>query len=312
MLSQLKRARLAEQERAELLQQRITLEEQAKAGKRLREIEQRYQALLDNSATIIFIKDAAGRYLQVNRWFERVFKVSEHEILGKTDAEIFPGPIAEQFRAHDRQVFETGRPLEIEEVAPHDDGLHTYISNKFPLRNADGVIEALAGLSTDITERKQAELASRRLAAIVESSDDAIVSKDLNGIITSWNQAAERMFGYKPHEVIGQPVTMLMPPDRVNEEPGILNRIRHGERVDHYETVRCHKNGSLLELSLTVSPIKDHSGKIVGASKIARDISDRKRNERQQLALYDLVATVNRTTSLSDIYTAGLNAIRAV
>jgi PAS domain S-box-containing protein len=111
------------------------------------------------------------------------------------------------------------------------------------------------------------------LAAIVESSDDAIITKNLNGIITSWNQGAERIFGYSPLEAIGQSVTMLMPPERVDEEPLILERIKRGERIRHYETVRRAKNGALVEISLTVSPLVDSEGKIIGASKIARDIS---------------------------------------
>ena len=137
-------------------------------------------------------------------------------------------------------------------------------------------------------ERGQ-ELAAQRLAAIVESSDDAILSTDLNGIITSWNKGAERLFGYTEEETLGKPVTMLMPPERQNEEPAILARIRRGERVDHYETVRQRKDGSLIDISLTVSPIKDTNGQVVGASKIARDVSERKRaEERQNLLLREM------------------------
>jgi PAS domain S-box-containing protein len=138
-------------------------------------------------------------------------------------------------------------------------------------------------------EERGQELAAQRLAAIVESSDDAILSKDLNGIITSWNKGAERLFGYTEEETLGKPVTMLMPPERQNEEPAILARIRRGERVDHYETVRQRKDGSLIDISLTVSPIKDTNGQVVGASKIARDISERKRaEERQKLLLREM------------------------
>lgn len=123
--------------------------------------------------------------------------------------------------------------------------------------------------------------AARRLAAVVESSDDAILTKDLSGVITSWNRGAERIFGYEAEEVIGKSVTILIPPEREDEEPGILDRIRRGLRVDHYETVRRRKDGSLVDISLTISPLKDKDGVIVGASKIARDISDRKRAERE-------------------------------
>jgi PAS domain S-box-containing protein len=117
------------------------------------------------------------------------------------------------------------------------------------------------------------------MAAIVESSDDAIISKDLNGIIVSWNDGAERLFGYAAAEVIGKPVMILIPPGRADEEPYILERIRRGEKVEHYETVRRRKDGSEVDISLTVSPVRDKSGKVIGASKIARDISERKRAE---------------------------------
>jgi PAS domain S-box-containing protein len=135
-----------------------------------------------------------------------------------------------------------------------------------------------------------AQEANQRLAAIVESSDDAIITKDLSGVITSWNQGAERLFGYRASEIIGKPIAILIPPERFDEEPGILKRMRHGERIDHYETVRLRKDGRSVDISLTVSPVMDVHGKIVGASKIARDITERKRSEqalreaREQLA----------------------------
>jgi PAS domain S-box-containing protein len=133
----------------------------------------------------------------------------------------------------------------------------------------------------DITERKQAERAAALLATIVESSDDAIISKDLNGVIISWNNGAERLFGYTAQEAIGQSIMMLIPSNRFDEEPSILKRIRHGESIQHYETVRRRKDGTLLDISLTVSPLVDRQGQIVGASKIARDITERKRTERR-------------------------------
>jgi len=120
------------------------------------------------------------------------------------------------------------------------------------------------------------EALQAHLAAVVESSDDAIITKTLDGIITTWNKGAQRIFGYTAEEVIGKPVTILMPPDRVNEEPGILARLRRGERIDHYETVRMRKDGTLLDISLSVSPLRDSSGRIIGGSKIARDITDRR------------------------------------
>jgi PAS domain S-box-containing protein len=133
----------------------------------------------------------------------------------------------------------------------------------------------------DITERKQAELATASLAAIIDSCEDAIVSKNLDGVITSWNAGAERLFGYTAKEAIGHPITMIIPLDRRSEETIILARLRQGDRIDHFDTIRLRKDGTELEISLTISPIRDGAGKIIGASKIARDIGARKRAERE-------------------------------
>jgi two-component system, chemotaxis family, CheB/CheR fusion protein len=146
-------------------------------------------------------------------------------------------------------------------------------------KTRDPRIEGAVMLLVDLGERRREEQAQARLAAIVASSDDAIISKDLQGILQTWNVGAERLFGYTAEEAIGNPATLLMPPDRINEEPGILARIGRGETVDHYETVRQRKDGSLVNVSLTISPIRDREGRIVGASKIARDITERTRLE---------------------------------
>jgi PAS domain S-box-containing protein len=145
--------------------------------------------------------------------------------------------------------------------------------------------QLLRNAQVDTIQRGRAEQDVRRLAAIIENSDDAVISKNLDGIIATWNSGATRVFGYTAEEAVGRPVTMLMPPDRVDEEPGILARIRRGERIEHYDTVRRRKDGSLIDISLSVSPIRDKDGKIIGASKIARDITDRKRAEQQQQLL---------------------------
>src|SRR4029077_4457436 len=123
------------------------------------------------------------------------------------------------------------------------------------------------------------EEAALRLAAIVESSDDAIVSKDLNGVVTSWNKSAERIFGYKAEEIIGQPITVIIPLELLSDETLILSKIRAGERVEHFQSVRLHKNGERIDVSLTVSPIKDEQGTVIGAAKIARDITQQKKME---------------------------------
>ena len=131
----------------------------------------------------------------------------------------------------------------------------------------------------DVTERHLADITARRLSAIVASSDDAIIGKDLNSIITSWNAGAENIFGYTADEMIGTSIMRLIPPDRQDEEKEILSRIRRGERCSHFETIRLAKDGRQLNVSITVSPIKDSTGRVVGASKVARDITDRKRAE---------------------------------
>jgi PAS domain S-box-containing protein len=131
----------------------------------------------------------------------------------------------------------------------------------------------------DVTERKRAEETRARLSAIVESSDDAIISTDLNGVITSWNAGAERLYGYMAQETIGQPVTIIFPPERRDEESAILESISRAERVEHYETVRRRKDGALLDVSLAISPIQNTQGQVIGASKIARNITARKQAE---------------------------------
>jgi len=178
-----------------------------------------------------------------------------------------------------------------------------------PIRNPEGKLIGAVNMLVDITEQKRSQEAARRLAAIVESTDAAIISKNLDGFITSWNGSARRLFGYTAEEVMGQHVTILFPPGRLEEEMEILERVRQGESIDHYETVRRRKDGTLLDISLTVSPIKDDDGKIVGVSKIVRDITEQKREEKQRHALYDLISAVNRSSSLPEVGEAALRAI---
>jgi len=183
-----------------------------------------------------------------------------------------------------------------------------------PIRDGSGAVAFLNPTGVDVTERKRIEAELRKneqrlrwLASIVETSDDVIVSKNLDGIITSWNRGAEHVFGYTAEEAIGQPITIVIPLDRHNEEREILTRIRRGERIDHFETVRQRKDGSLIVVSLTVSPVKNAEGQIVGASKIARDVSEQKRNQEQIAALAreaehrskNLLANVQATVNLS-------------
>jgi PAS domain S-box-containing protein len=183
------------------------------------------------------------------------------------------------------------RPIRgMEAVAERPDGTRVpFIPYPTPLFDASGTLIGAVNMLVDISDRHEAEQRIREsearyrdLAAIVESSDDAVLSKDLNGIIKSWNRGAERLFGYTADEAIGKPGTILIPTDRHDEEPAILARIRRGERVEHYETIRQRKDGSTIDISLTISPVRDQEGRIIGASKIARDITERRRAEQQQ------------------------------
>ena len=188
-----------------------------------------------------------------------------------------------------------------EAVAERPDGSRVpFLAYTTPLWDDAGTLTGAINSLVDITERKEAERLAQRFVAIVESSDDAILSKDLNGVITTLNPGAQRLFGYTAEELIGKPVTILIPPDRQDEETLILDRIRRGERTEHYETVRQRKDGSLVEISLTVSPIKDANGKVIGASKIARDITERRRSqERQTLLLREMNHRVKNLFTLA-------------
>ncbi|HEY4736373.1 MAG TPA: PAS domain S-box protein [Xanthobacteraceae bacterium] len=185
-----------------------------------------------------------------------------------------------------------------------------------PERDAAGNVEGWIASLLDVTDRRSGEEARRRLANIVESSDDAIVSKDLTGRIISWNPGAEHLFGYSAEEMIGKPITTIFPDHLKGEEPQILERIRAGARIEHYETIRRCKDGRLVDVSLTVSPMRDEHGTIVGASKIARDVTARKRAEAvvgrradEQVALYRFTNRLYRAESIKDIYEAALDAI---
>jgi PAS domain S-box-containing protein len=176
----------------------------------------------------------------------------------------------------------------IEAIAERPDGTRVrFRPHPTPLRDPSGRIVGAVNLLMDVTEQHDAHLESEWLAAIVVSSDDAIISKTLDGVVTSWNGGATRIFGYEPSEMIGQSILRLIPPELHGEESEILARLQRGERIDHYETIRVAKDGRRIDVSLTVSPLRDRSGKVVGASKVGRDISERKRAEKLQRILTD-------------------------
>jgi len=238
-------------------------------------------AIVDSSDDAIISKDLNGVIMSWNKGAERMFGYTADEAIGQSIAMLIPPDrlfeeqrILEQLRRGERvDHFET--------IRVRKDGSRLNISLAIsPVKDAGGRIVGASKVARNITEQKSISELQERLAAIVESSDDAIISKDLNGIIRSWNRGAERLFGYRADEIVGKHISTLAAPDRVDEIPDILNRIKRGERVDHYETRRRTKDGRILSVSLTVSPIRDASGVIVGASKVARDITERERQEQ--------------------------------
>jgi PAS domain S-box-containing protein len=215
-----------------------------------------------------------------NTGAERLYGFASEEAIGHSSHALlqtkFPVEFAELITQLQNKRYWSG---ELRHICK--DGREVIVESRQQLLSDGTVIE----VNRDVTERKQIEADLRKteqwLASIIQSSDDAIVSKNLDGIITSWNKGAERVFGYTAEEAIGQPIIMVIPHDRWDEERTILTRIRRGERIDHFETVRQGKHGSKIVVSLTISPIKNAEGKIVGASKIARDITEQKRSQEQ-------------------------------
>ncbi|HYD83136.1 MAG TPA: PAS domain S-box protein, partial [Opitutus sp.] len=238
-------------------------------------------------------KTLSGIITSWNSGAERIFGYSASEAVGRSITMLLPPERLSEEEDILRRVKQGERIDHFETLRRRKDGAIIDVSVTIsPLREPDGTIVGASKVARDISGQKRSNRADVLLAAIVSSSDDAIVSKNLDGIITSWNQGAERLFGYTPEEAIGRPVLMLVPADRKDEEPRILERMRRGERVDHFETVRVRKNGEHFHVSLTISPLRDANGIIVGASKIARDITELKRisAEREMLLESERVA----------------------
>jgi len=195
-----------------------------------------------------------------------------------------------------------GKDFEAHFRAVLPDGTTKYVYGvAHPVFKPSGDVGEFVGILIDVTERRLAEQATGLLAAVVESSHDAIVSKNLDGVITSWNKGAERLFGYTAEEAVGQNITLIIPPDHRGEERTIVERLTRGERVDQFETVRMRKDGSLLDVALTISPIKDAADRVVGASKLARDITERKRAEETLRQAQADLAHINRVTTMGEL-----------
>jgi PAS domain S-box-containing protein len=235
--------------------------------------------LLDLSNDSILIRDSADRITFWNQGAVEMYGYSREEAQGRVSHHLFNTKFPEPLeRIREKLLHEQRWGGEL--LHTRKDGAKITVSSRWSVeRDPQGNIACILETNRDITGNKRAEEAQYRLAAIVESSDDAIVSKDLNGIITSWNSGAQRIFGFTPGEAIGQSITIVVPPELQDEERQILNRLRSGERVEHFETIRQTKNGMRRHVSLTISPVRDAQGRVVGASKIARDITERKQIE---------------------------------
>ena len=238
----------------------------------------RLAAIVASSEDAIISKTLAGVITTWNAAAERMFGYTPDEAIGRHITMLIP---PERLSEEDYVIAQVKAGVGIrhyETVRRRKDGSRIEVSlSVSPLRNADGEIVGASKIARDITQTRRIERQALQLAAIVSSSDDAILSKDLNGVIQTWNRGAERMFGYTAEEAVGRPITLLIPEDRLSEETDVLSRVRAGLSVEHFETVRRRKDGSLVNVSLTVSPVRTAGGEIIGASKIARDITEQLR-----------------------------------
>jgi PAS domain S-box-containing protein len=284
----LNNARLHEFQTSEAIRQRDEL------LAALRESNRKIINILESITDLYYQLDREWRFTDINRQTLARFGKTREELLGQVIWEVFPPAAESELYPQFHKAIEEMVPVHFELASKIVSGAW-FEAHAYPSQ---------AGLYVylrDITERKHADRANSFLAAIVESSEDAIISKDLNGIINSWNKGAQRIFGYNSEEAIGQPATLLIPPDRIDEEPAILDKIRKGQRVEHYETIRRRKDGSLIDISLTVSPIRNAEGEIVGGSKIARDISERKQEEGKISFQAHLLNAVEQAVIATDL-----------
>ena len=244
--------------------------------------EARLRAILDHSPAVIFLKDTRGRYLHVNRQFERRFGLSAHDIIGKTDGEIFPRKQARLYQTNDRKVFREGAPMEFEETARYRDGLHTSIVSKFPLRAPSGKVYALCGIATDITTRKQMEedlrQSEERFRLLISSVKDyAIYMLSPAGTISSWNPGAERIKGWRENEILGRSYAeFFTAEDARKNQP--RRELETALRFGRYEGEgwRVRKDGSRFWANVIVTPVRGHAGKLLGFAKVTRDMTEQR------------------------------------
>lgn len=250
------------------------------------------EAIVNSSKDAIITKDLTGIITSWNPAAEQIFGYTPEEIIGQSVLKLIPPSLQyeEPVILRRLQMGEQITNFETRRVTKYGQELIVSLTIS-PLKDKEGRVLGISKMARDITHEKQLNEVRFQLAAIVESSDDAIMTKNLNGIITSWNRAAERIFGYSAREMIGASILTLIPEDLRSEEQNIIRKIQLGERIDHYETVRLNKKGERLDVSLTISPLKDASGKIIGASKVLRTIGERKLMEKNLLQAEKIAAT---------------------
>jgi PAS domain S-box-containing protein len=258
-------------------------------------------AIVESSDDAIVSKDLNGTITSWNSGAERIFGYNEAEIIGKSITCLIPNERLEEEQGIIENIRDGKRVDHIETIRIDKWGREIPISlTVSPVKNTRGEVVGASKVARNISDRLKVEEKQAILSAIVESSDDAIISKSLYGIIMSWNKGAREIFGYTEAEAVGRPVTMLIPLERLQEEKVILSRIRKGEKVDHFETVRKSKSGGLINVSITVSPIRDSNGNIIGASKVARNITPQVQAQ-EALAKYtrslEVLNTVGRSIS---------------
>ena len=261
----------------EILQRTQALE------KALLESEELYRSTFELAAIGLAHMTPEGRWLRVNKKLCEILGYGEEELMNLTFQEItHPDDLAVDFAEAEKIKAGISGRYSVEKRYVRKDKSVLWVNLLVsPVRDANRQLKHLIAIVEDISNRRKAEEAQVRLAAVVESSDDAIISKDLNGIITTWNASAQRIFEFSAEEAVGRSITMIIPPELQDEEKQILKRLRNGERIEHYETIRVTKSGRKLNMSLTVSPLKDSKGRIIGASKVARNITERKRAEEE-------------------------------
>jgi PAS domain S-box-containing protein len=251
-----------------------------------------FAALVNGSADPMLSSDPTGTILSWNDAAARLFDYQPAEIIGQSVQLLMPsGTQATELRSLESVA--AGKvipPFESDWVRKDGREIPVLVTI-YPVKDQGNEVIGASMLVCDLTDQRKADESRFRLAAIVDSADDAIVSKNLNSIVTSWNEGARRMFGYSAEEMVGHSILQLIPDELQYEEEEILSKLRVGERIDHYETRRKKKNGEIFDVSVTISPVKDESGRVIGASKIARDISDRKRIERMLIQSEKLAAT---------------------